>query len=61
MAVVRQKLGCDHDVSEFFSPPRVVKMARELGLFPFLIVFPFVLFVLSFLISFLIFFPYFLF
>ena len=32
MSVVRQKLGCDHDVSEFYSPPRVVKMARELGM-----------------------------
>jgi hypothetical protein len=32
MAVVRQKLGCDHDVSEFYSPPRVVNMARELGM-----------------------------
>jgi hypothetical protein len=31
MSVVRQKLGCDHEVSEFYSPPRVVKMARELG------------------------------
>ena len=31
MSVVRQKRGCDHDVSEFYSPPRVVKMARELG------------------------------
>ena len=31
MVVVRQKLGCDQDVSEFYSPPRVVKMARELG------------------------------
>ena len=31
MAVVREKLGCDHDVSEFYSPPRVVKMARQLG------------------------------
>ena len=29
MAVVRRKLGCDHDVCEFDSPPRVVKMARE--------------------------------
>ena len=27
MADVRQKLGCDHDVSEFYSPPRMVKMA----------------------------------
>ena len=32
MAVVRHKLGCDHDVSEFYSPPRVVKMAKELGM-----------------------------
>ena len=32
MAVVRNKLGCEHDVSEFYSPPRVVKMARELGM-----------------------------
>ena len=32
MAAVRQKLGCDHDVSEFYSPPRVVKMARQLGM-----------------------------
>ena len=31
MAVVRSKLGCDHDVSEFYSPPRVVKVAKELG------------------------------
>ena len=21
MAIVRQKIGCDHDVSEFYSPP----------------------------------------
>ena len=28
MAVVRDKLGCKHDVSELYSPPRVVKMAR---------------------------------
>ena len=32
VAVARQKLGCDHDVFEFYSPPRVVKMARELGM-----------------------------
>ena len=32
MAVVRQKLGCDHDVSEFYSPPRAVKMAKQLGM-----------------------------
>ena len=32
MAVVREKLGCKHDVSEFYSPPRVVKMARTLGM-----------------------------
>ena len=32
MAVVRQNLGCEHDVSYFYSPPRVVKMARELGM-----------------------------
>ena len=32
MAVLRQRLGCDHDVSELYSPPRVVKMARELGM-----------------------------
>ena len=32
MAVVRQKFGCDHDVSEFYSPPRVAKMARERGM-----------------------------
>ena len=32
MSVVRQKLGCDHDVSEFYSPPRVVYMAREFGM-----------------------------
>ena len=32
MAVVRAKLGCKHDVSEFYSPPRVVKMARKLGM-----------------------------
>ena len=32
MSVVRQKLGCDHVVSEFYSPPRVVKMTRGLGM-----------------------------
>ena len=32
MVVVRAKLGCKHDVSEFYSPPRVVKMARKLGM-----------------------------
>ena len=32
MAVVRAKLGCKNDVSEFYSPPRVVKMARKLGM-----------------------------
>ena len=32
MAVVRDKLGCKHDVSEFYSPPRVVKTARTLGM-----------------------------
>ena len=32
IAVVRDKLGCKHDVSEFYSPPRVVKMARTLGM-----------------------------
>ena len=32
MAVVRDKLGCKHDVLEFYSPPRVVKMARKLGM-----------------------------
>ena len=32
MAVVREKLWCKHDVSEFYSPPRVVKMARKLGM-----------------------------
>ena len=32
MAVVRQHLGCQHDVSEFYSPPRVVKMAKALGM-----------------------------
>ena len=32
MAAVRQHLGCDHDVSEFYSPPRVVKMAKQLGM-----------------------------
>ena len=32
MAVVRDRLGCQHDVSEFYSPPRVVKMARKLGM-----------------------------
>ena len=32
IAVVRNKLGCKHDVSEFDSPPRVVKMARTLGM-----------------------------
>ena len=29
MAVVRRKIRCDHEVSEFYSPPRVVTMARE--------------------------------
>ena len=29
MATVRKKLCCDHDVSEFYSPPRVVKIARQ--------------------------------
>ena len=28
MAGVREKLGCKHDVSEIYIPPRVVKMAR---------------------------------
>ena len=32
MAVVRNKLGCKHDVSKFYSPPRMVKMARRLGM-----------------------------
>ena len=32
MAVVRDKLGCKHDVSELYSPPRVVKMAKTLGM-----------------------------
>ena len=32
MAVVRARLGCKLDVSEFYSPPRVVKMARNLGM-----------------------------
>ena len=32
MAIVRQKLGCDHDISEFYSPRRVVKMAKQLGM-----------------------------
>ena len=32
MAVVREKLGCQRDVSEFYSPPRVVKMAKKLGM-----------------------------
>ena len=32
MAVVRNKLGCKHDVSEFYSPPRVVKMAKSIGM-----------------------------
>ena len=32
MAVVREKLGCKHDVSEFYSLPQVVKMARTLGM-----------------------------
>ena len=32
MAVVSQKLGCVHDVSELYSPSRVVKMARRLGM-----------------------------
>ena len=30
MAVDRKKLSYKHDVSEFYSPPRVVKMARTL-------------------------------
>ena len=29
---MREKLGCKHDVSECYSPPRVVKMARTLGI-----------------------------
>ena len=32
MASVREKLGCKYDVSKFYSPPRVVKMARTLGM-----------------------------
>ena len=32
MAIVRNKLGCEHDVSEIYSPPRVVKMAKALGM-----------------------------
>ena len=32
MVVVREKVGCKHDVSEFYSPPRVVKMAKTLGM-----------------------------
>ena len=32
MAVVRDELGCKHDVSEFYSPPREVKMVRKLGM-----------------------------
>ena len=32
MAVVREELGCQHDVSEFYSPPRVVNMVRKLGM-----------------------------
>ena len=32
MAVIRQKFGCKHDVSEIYSPPRVVAMARKLGM-----------------------------
>ena len=32
MATVRAKLGCGHDVSEIYSPPRVVKMAKTLGM-----------------------------
>ena len=32
MGVVRAKLGGKHDVSEIYSPPRVVKMARKLGM-----------------------------
>ena len=31
MAVVREKLRCKHGALEFYSPPRVVKMARKLG------------------------------
>ena len=30
MAAVREKLGCKHDVSEFYSPPRVLNMAKTL-------------------------------
>ena len=32
MAVVRDKLGCKHDVSGLYSPPRVGKMAKTLGM-----------------------------
>ena len=32
MAGVREKLGYEHDVSEFYSPPRVVNMAKHLGI-----------------------------
>ena len=32
MATVRAKLGCLHDVSEIYSPPRVVKMAKSIGM-----------------------------
>ena len=32
MAIVREERWCKHDVSEFYSPPRVVKMARKLGM-----------------------------
>ena len=32
MAVVREKLGCKHGVSEFYSPPRAVKMAKTLDM-----------------------------
>ena len=32
MATVRAKLGCRHDVSEIYSPPRVVKMAKSIGM-----------------------------
>ena len=30
--MVGQRLGCQHDDSEFYSPPRVVKMANALGM-----------------------------
>ena len=32
MAVVRKRLGCEHDVSEVYSPPRAVTIAEAAGL-----------------------------